>query len=151
MKLATLCYLKRDGCTLMLHRRRLGDYHRGKYNGLGGKLAPGESPEDCVRREVHEESGLKVTEMRLRGILTFPLFDGRDDWYVFVYTVTGFEGELTSSAEGELTWVADEDLLGLELWPGDRVFLPWLDKPETFSATFRYEEGRFRDYEVSFY
>jgi 8-oxo-dGTP diphosphatase len=151
VKLATLCYLKRDGHTLMLHRRREGDYHRGKYNGLGGKLLSGESPEDCVRREVYEESGLSVTEMRFRGVLTFPLFDGRDDWYVFVYTVTGFEGKLRASAEGELSWVADEDLLGLELWPGDRIFLPWLEGSETFSATFRYQGGRLRDYEASFY
>lgn len=151
MKLATLCYLRRDGRTLMLHRTRDGDYHRGKYNGLGGKLLPGESPEACVRREVYEESGLTVSAMRLRGVLTFPLFDGEDDWYVFVYTVTGFTGELAPSGEGALHWIADEALLGLELWPGDRIFLPWLEQESVFSAVFRYQAGQLEDYEVAFY
>jgi 8-oxo-dGTP diphosphatase len=151
VKLATLCYLRRDGKTLMLYRTRPGDYHQGKWNGLGGKLAPGESPEDCVRREVLEESGLAVTRMDLRGVITFPMFDGQDDWYVFVYTITEFAGEVRASLEGELAWIDDDRLLDLNLWPGDRVFLPWLESSRLFSAKFRYEGGRFKGYEVSFY
>jgi 8-oxo-dGTP diphosphatase len=151
MKLATLCYLKRDDHTLMLYRHREGDYHRGKWNGLGGKLEPGESPEDCVRREVKEESGLEVKVMRLKGVITFPLFDGLDDWYVFVYTVPGFGGEMVHSLEGALHWIPDDRLLELNLWPGDRIFLPWLGAGRFFSAKFTYEEGRLVDHEVSFY
>jgi 8-oxo-dGTP diphosphatase len=153
MKLATLAYLRRDGHTLMLHRSgRAEDYHRGRYNGLGGKFEPGESPEACVRREVLEESGLHVEEAHLKGFLTFPAFDGKDDWYAFVYVVPRFSGELAArSPEGTLHWVPDEALLGLALWPGDRVFLPWLDRPAFFSARLRYEEGRYRGYRAAFY
>lgn len=152
MRLATLAYLRRDGRTLMLHRdRRPDDYHRGRFNGLGGKLEPGESPEACLRREVHEESGLTVEEARFRGLITFPRFDGLDDWYTFVYVVPRFSGAPRSSAEGTLHWVRDEELSGLPLWPGDRVFLPWLDRDGVFSATFRYVDGAFRAYEAVFY
>lgn len=153
LRLATLAYVRRDGRTLMLHRSgRPDDYHRGRYNGLGGKFEPGESPEACLAREVREESGLVVEEARLKGFLTFPMFDGKDDWYAFVYVVERFSGEpVTSSPEGTLHWVPDEDLPDLPLWPGDRVFLPWLDQPTLFSATLRYEAGAYRGYEVVFY
>ncbi len=149
MKLATLAYLKENGRTLMLHKAK--GYQRGKWNGLGGKFLPGESPEACLRREVFEESGLTVEEAALKGFITFPNFDGEDDWYAFVYVVTGFSGELKASSEGSLHWIPDEEVMGLELWPGDRVFLPWLEAGRFFSATFRYQGGVFQDHEVVFY
>ena len=152
VRLATLAYLRRDGHTLMLHRDREGDYHHGRYNGLGGKFEPGESPEACLAREVREESGLEVEEARLKGVLTFPAFDGVDDWYAFVYLVPRFSGEpLASSPEGKLRWVPDEEVLELPLWPGDRVFLPWLERPTLFSATLRYQGGRYLGYRAVFY
>jgi 8-oxo-dGTP diphosphatase len=152
IKLATLGYVRRDGHTLMLHRvKKAGDYHRGKWNGLGGKLLPGESPEECLRREVLEESGLTVEAATLRGIITFPNFDGVDDWYCFVYTVEQVSGELAASPEGELRWIPDEGLLDLNLWEGDRVFIPWLFEGRFFSAKFVYEGGVLRDYAVTFY
>lgn len=153
LRLATLGYVRRNGRTLMLHRvGRPDDYHLGRYNGLGGKVEPGESPEACLAREVLEESGLVVEEARLKGFLTFPLFDGKDDWYAFVYVVPRFTGEpLASSPEGTLHWVPDEELPELPLWPGDRVFLPWLDRATVFSATLRYEGGTYRGYEAVFY
>ena len=90
MILATLCYVKRDGHTLMIHRnKRPNDIHEGKWNGLGGKFEAGESPEDCVIREVSEESGLIIRAPHLHGILTFTNFKG-NDWYVFVYTAENF-------------------------------------------------------------
>lgn len=144
-----LCYLRRDGHTLMLHKRR-GE-GRGKHNGLGGKLEPGESPEDALRREVLEESGLVLHSARLRGVLTFPLFDGSDDWYVFVYTSDDFGGELRASDEGELRWVPDGELPSLDLYEGDRVFLPWLEGERVFSAKLRYRGGVFEGHEVTFY
>jgi 8-oxo-dGTP diphosphatase len=147
--LATLAYVRRDGRTLMLHKAR--GYQAGKWNGLGGKLEPGESPEDCLRREVREESGLNVEQASLKGVLTFPDFDGQDDWYAFVYVVTAFSGEVIPSGEGSLHWVRDEEVPGLELWPGDRIFLPWLAGERFFSAKFRYRQGVFEDYEVTFY
>lgn len=152
LKLATLGYLRRDGRTLMLHRiGREEDYHRGRYNGLGGKFEAGESPEACLAREVREESGLRVEEARLKGVITFPLFDGVDDWYTFVFVVPRFSGEQRGSPEGELHWVPDDVLAELPLWPGDRVFLPWLDAEAFFSATFRYLEGAFQGYQAVFY
>lgn len=148
IKLCTLAYVRSGGKTLMLKRPSAGHHQSGKYNGLGGKFEPGESPEECLRREVLEESGLVVESADLKGFITFPDFDGADDWYVFVYVVTRFSGEVRSGPEGDLEWVEDGALADLPLWEGDRHFLPWLSQPGTFSATFRYEQGRFVSYEV---
>lgn len=152
LRLATLCYLRREGRTLMLHRnRKENDYHEGKYNGLGGKLEPGESPEQCMKREILEESGLTALSWRLNGMITFPTFDGSNDWYVFVFTVHEFTGDLLDSPEGELHWIADEDVLGLNLWEGDRLFIPWLQKPGFFSARLEYDGPKLVSHEVDWY
>lgn len=136
----------------MLHRiKKHQDIHQGKWNGLGGKFLPGETPEECVRREVEEESGLCVENPRLRGVLTFPCFDGVRDWYVFVFLAEKFSGIERESPEGVLEWIATERLPELELWEGDRLFLPWLGRPEMFSAQFSYVEGRLRSHVVNFY
>ena len=152
LKLATLVYVKRPGQTLMLHRiKRAGDMHQGKWNGLGGKFEPGESPETCATREVHEESGLTIHRPELRGILTFPNFRAGEDWYAFVFVARTFTGELIDSTEGVLQWIDDADLLHLPLWEGDRIFLPWLEQDRFFSGRFVYEDGRFCHHEVAFY
>ncbi|MCL4858192.1 MAG: 8-oxo-dGTP diphosphatase [Caldilineaceae bacterium] len=152
MKLATLCYVKAHGRTLMMHRiKKANDMHEGKWNGLGGKLMPGETPEQCAIREVEEESGLRMVEPQLRGFLTFPAFDEIDDWYVFVFVAYGFTGELIDSSEGVLAWVDDDRLLDLNLWEGDRVFLQWLERDGIFSGQFIYEQGRLVDHHVIFY
>lgn len=149
---ATLCYVKQDGRTLMLHRnKKEGDVHRGKWNGLGGKLDAGESPDECVVREVREESGLNILDARLRGVLTFPAFKDGEDWLVFVYTAARFEGKIGDCPEGTLDWVEDSKILELPLWEGDKVFLPWLDGARFFSAKFVYREGRLAEHDVSFY
>lgn len=152
MILATLCYIKHNGKTLMMHRnKRPDDVHWGKYNGLGGKFAAGESPEECVVREVFEESNLRIVP-RLRGFMSFPQFAKGKDWYCFLYTAEDFSGELKSDcAEGELVWVPDEKLLELPLWPGDRIFLGWLTQEKFFSAKFYYENGELVRHEVVFY
>lgn len=151
MKLATLCYVKHKGQTLMIHRAKTQADTHGKSNGLGGKFEVGESPEDCAIREVKEESGLDVKNPMLKGILTFPNLDGRDDWYVFVFVIHEFIGELIDSPEGHLEWISDDDLLTLNLWEGDRHFLPWLSGDKFFSAKFDYRDGNLVDYQVSFY
>jgi 8-oxo-dGTP diphosphatase len=152
MIVATLCYIRSGGRTLMLHRnKKEGDVHRGKYNGLGGKLEPGESPDQCVIREVREESGLKLIDARLRGILTFPQFRPGEDWLVFVYTAKRYSGEVGSCSEGTLEWVDDDKLLDLPLWEGDLIFLPWLDQERFFSAKFCYKNGRLDEHEVYYY
>jgi len=152
MKLATLCYVRRDGKTLMVHRiKKPKDMHQGKWNGLGGKLDPGETPEECAAREIYEESGLKVLDLQLKGLLTFPGFANDEDWYAFVFVATEFTGELIDSPEGTLAWVEDEHLLELNLWAGDRIFLPWLDRKGFFSGKFNYKDGLFIDYSAAFY
>ena len=152
MKLATLCYVKQNNKTLMLFRnKKENDYHEGKYNGLGGKFEAGESPEECAEREILEESGLSVEHLILKGMITFPLFDGSDDWYVFIYIIDKFSGDLIDSPEGRLEWIDNDQLLQLPLWEGDKIFLPWLDKPGIFSAKFNYLKGNLKDWTVSFY
>jgi len=149
MKLATLCYVRRDGQTLMIHRvKKANDMHQGKWNGLGGKLNPGETPEECAVREIFEESGLRVHNPQLKGVLTFPAFANDEDWYVFVYLVKDFEGELIDSPEGNLLWVDEIDLMKLNLWEGDPIFLPWLDRPGIFSGKFIYKNGKLVSHEV---
>lgn len=152
MKLATLLYVMKDDETLMLYRnKKENDYHEGKWNGLGGKFEPGESPEECAIRELEEESGLIAKNLILKGHLTFPLFDGVDDWYVFVFIINKFEGELIDSAEGELKWIPNNELKDLNLWEGDQIFIDWLFEDKCFSAKFNYEDGIFIDHEVIFY
>jgi 8-oxo-dGTP diphosphatase len=152
MKLATLCYIRRDGQTLMVHRvKKANDIHQGKWNGLGGKLEPGETPEECARREILEESGLQAKKLDLKGFLSFPAFARDEDWYAFVFVVDEFEGQLIESDEGDLEWIADGKLTELELWEGDRYFLEWLDRPGFFSGKFVYRNGRYVEHSVAFY
>jgi 8-oxo-dGTP diphosphatase len=149
---ATLCYLERDGRILMIRRdTRPDDLHYGKHNGLGGKLEPGEAPLDCARREILEESGLIAGRLRFAGHITFPLFDGERDWSVFLFHGTEPAGEQgPDPAEGHLVWVPRAELLELNLWEGDRHFLPWLLEGRRFLARFDYAEGRYQGHEVCF-
>lgn len=164
MKLATLCYVRHNGKTLMLHRiKKANDMHAGKWNGLGGKLLPGETPEQCAIREVQEESGLTLINPILRGIITFPGFNKvsapqragaqseTEDWYCFLFIGQAFTGELIDSAEGVLAWIDDAALLDLNLWEGDRIFIPWLDTEAFFSGRFTYVDGQLQDHDVVFY
>jgi 8-oxo-dGTP diphosphatase len=152
MKLATLVYVKRNGQTLMIHRvKKANDFHEGKWNGLGGKFEAGETPEECAVREVCEEAGLEIRNLRLHGFITFPAFDGIDDWYVFLLTARDFTGELIDSPEGRLEWIDDAQIPNLNLWDGDKIFLPWLDQEKFFSAKFEYDRGRMTRYDVRFY
>lgn len=152
MKLATLCYVMDGDKTLMLYRnKKENDYHQGKWNGLGGKFEHGESPEDCAKREIKEEADLTVKSMKMKGFITFPLFDGKDDWYVFLFVIDDYKGELIDSPEGRLKWVTNDKLEELNLWEGDKIFMSWLFGEKFFSAKFNYEEGQFKDYVVEFY
>ncbi len=152
MILATLCYVKHNGKTLMVHRnKKPNDIHEGKWNGLGGKLEAGETPEQCIRREVEEEAGLVIHNPRLHGLLTFANFKS-NDWYVFVFTATEFSGMLSdTSPEGKLAWVDDDQLTSLNLWDSDHIFLPWIAQGRFFSARFEYAGDVMGEYEVCFY
>ena len=152
MKLATLAYIRRLGKTLMVHRnKKPNDIHEGRWNGLGGKFEAGETPEACIIREIREESGLIVRNPTLKGFLTFPGFANDEDWYAFVFVVNEFEGELIDSPEGNLQWIDDAELSNLFLWEGDRIFLPWLDRPGFFSGQFTYRDNQLASHSVVFY
>ena len=136
----------------MVHRiRKANDMHEGKWNGLGGKFEPGETPEQCAIREIFEESGLVVKKLQLKGFLTFPGFSNEEDWYAFVFVAREFSGELVDSPEGPLEWIDDSHLLELNLWEGDLVFLPWLDQPGIFSGKFVYKQNRLVEHDAVFY
>ena len=151
MLLATLCYIQHDNQTLMLHRvKKQNDIHAGKWNGLGGKFEAGETPEECVIREVKEESGLDIRHPKLVGLLLFPDFKGAD-WYVFVFTANEFDGELIDSDEGHLEWIHNAEVESLPLWESDHVFMPWIREGKFFSAKFVYEGDEMRSYEVVFH
>ncbi len=142
MKYATLCYLRKNGKTLMLHRvKKANDMHEGKWNGLGGKMEEGETPEECAIREVKEECGLSVKNPTLKGLLTFPFFSKGESWYVYLFLINEFDGELIESNEGDLEWIDDKKLFDLNLWDGDRIFIKWLDQPGFFSGKFLYKDG----------
>ncbi len=138
MKLATLCYVRHQGKTLMVHRiKKENDMHQGKWNGLGGKLEPGETPEECAIREVYEEAGLVVSSPELKGLITFPAFSDEEDWYTFLFVITEFEGALIDSPEGNLEWINDEDLSALNLWEGTGYSYPgWTDQASSQENLF---------------
>ena len=140
MKNTTLCYIERDGRYLMLHRvKKENDLNRDKWIGLGGKFEENESPEECMLREVWEESGLRLTSWRCRGIVTFV----SDEWegeQMFLFTADGFDGDAGGCDEGDLEWVDKSALLKLNLWEGDRIFLRLLDEDVPFFLLkLRYE------------
>lgn len=132
MKNTTLCYLEQNGCYLMLHRvKKQQDENAGKWIGVGGKFEEGESPDDCVRREVREETGLSLDAVRFRGIVTFV----SDTWgteYMHLFTSDRFSGTLHPCDEGELAWVPVDRVTELSLWEGDRVFLDLLARDTPF-------------------
>ena len=153
MKLGTLCYVEKENKYLMLHRiKKENDMHKGLWIGLGGKMEEGESPEDCVIREVFEESGLQINSPKLRGIMTFPKDFNQEDWYVFLFTANEFTGELKLNDEGELAWIEKTKMNDLPMHEGDRYFLKWIKEHKgIFSAKFLYEAGALKDYQIAIY
>ena len=136
----TLCYLSVEGKTLMLHRvKKKNDMNHDKWIGVGGKFEDKESPEDCILRETYEETGLRLTEYRYRGLVTF-VSDLYPTEYMHLFTATGWEGESHSCDEGELAWIKKAELLSLPLWEGDKIFLRLLETDEPFfSLKLKYE------------
>ena len=144
MRNTTLCYLERGRDYLMLHRvKKEVDENKDKWIGIGGKFEEGESPEDCLLREVREETGLTLTSWRYRGIVTFV----SDEWgteYMHLFSANAWEGALRQDCdEGVLEWIDREKLLSLPIWEGDKIFLRLLDQDAPFfSLKLRYEGDR---------
>jgi len=141
----TLCYMEKEDCYLMLHRiKKKKDVNQDKWIGVGGKFEKDESPEECLLREVKEETGVTLTSWKLRGIITF-VSVGWDSELMFLYTADEWEGnlgdsELTGCAEGILEWVPKSRLDTLNLWEGDRIFLRLMEENRPFfSLKLSYE------------
>ena len=131
-KLTTLCYIEKDDSYLMLHRvSKKHDVNKDKWIGIGGHFEENESPEECLLREAKEETGLTLTNWSFRGIVTF-ISEGWDTEYMCLYTADGYEGETIPCNEGVLEWVKKEDLLKLNLWEGDKIFLKLLQENAPF-------------------
>ena len=144
-ELTTLCYIEQDGKYLMLHRtKKQNDFNQNLWLGLGGHIETGESPEECVVREVKEESGLELTDYKFRGMVTFSDLNVYE--YMFLFTADKFSGEITDSDEGELQWTEKEKVLNeLPVWEGDKIFLKLLaqDYP-FFSLKLEYEKRKLK-------
>ena len=140
MKNTTLCYIARGRDYLMLHRvKKEKDENKDKWIGIGGKFEEGESPEDCLLREVREETGLTLRSWRYRAIVTFV----SDEWgteYMHLFTSDDYSGTLrTDCEEGELRWIDRDALLETNIWEGDKIFLRLLDTEQPFfSLKLRY-------------
>jgi 8-oxo-dGTP diphosphatase len=154
---AVLVYLMWGDRVLMLQRHiKEGDVHSGKCNGLGGKLDAGESPEQAAAREVKEECGLVLPSHRYQacGYVTFPLFKEKkkEDWHVYLFTaqITNEEAACiwTQGPEGRLVWTARDQVLGLNLWPGDRHFLPEVLAGRVVMGAIWYKDGAVIDHSV---
>ena len=131
-KLSTLCYIEKDGQYLMLHRTvKKNDVNKDKWIGVGGHFEQGESPEECLLREVKEETGYTLTSWKYRGIVTFVYGEDIVE-YMSLYTADGFEGELHECDEGQLEWVEKTKISALELWEGDKIFFRLLDEGREF-------------------
>ncbi len=147
--IATLGFiLSPDGKkVLLVHRnRRADDHHFGKYNGLGGKLKPGEDVFQCLKREIYEEAGIECRQVVLRGTINWQGFGKEgEDWFGFIFLVHRFSGEpKMSNEEGELDWKTITELPSLNMWEGDKYFLPLVfdSDPRIFYGHMPYEDGR---------
>ncbi len=131
-ELTTLCYLVKDGKYLMMHRvKKEKDINKDKWIGVGGHFEYGESPDECLIREVMEETGLTLLDYKARGIVTFVYGEDVVE-YMHLYTSDKFEGDLIECDEGELVWIPIDEVQNLPIWEGDRVFFRLLDENREF-------------------
>lgn len=145
-ELTTLCYIEKDGQYLMLHRtKKKNDPSQDLWMGVGGHLEQGESPDECVVREVKEETGLTLTQYHLRGIVSF----SEGDWYeyMFLYSADAFSGALINCNEGDLVWIDKEKAVNeLVSWEGDKIFLRLMQENyPCFSLKLHYENRRLKE------
>lgn len=141
-QLTTLCYIEKNESYLMLHRvSKKNDINKDKWIGVGGHFEHGESPEDCLKREVLEETGLTLNSSEFRGIVTF-VSDDNPAEYMCLFTSNDFYGEMIECNEGKLEWVKISEIEKLNLWEGDKIFLRLLkEKVPFFSLKLVYKNG----------
>ena len=152
MILSTLCYLEKEGKYLMLHRtKKKKDINQNKWLGVGGKLEEGESPEECLVREVKEETGLKLISYQLRGMVTY-VSNLWETEHIYLFTSDKFEGDLIECEEGDLEWINKKEVSGLNLWEGDKIFLEEIQKNASFfTMKFEYEKEKLINYKIKKY
>lgn len=153
MKMTTLCYIEKDDQYLMLHRtKKKADINEGKWIGVGGHFEDGESPEECLVREVKEETGLHLTSWNFRGLITF-ISDQCEPEGMCLFTADGFTGELEECTEGDLHWVSKSEVSKLPTWEGDAIFLKYLLEGEErfFTIKLQYEGDRLVRHTEQFY
>lgn len=152
MILTTMCYLQKDNQTLLLHRiKKEKDINGGKWIGVGGKFENGESAEECMKREIFEETGLTAHQLKLHGFVSFPgLYYGQDE-LMFVYSCQDFSGELHECDEGVLEWIDNDRIADLPKWEGDSHFFEWLLDDHIHSAKIVYENDKVIEYSEYIY
>ena len=153
MKMTTLCYIEKDGRYLMLHRtKKEKDINKGKWIGVGGHAYDGETPEECLLREVKEETGLTLPSYKYRGLITF-ISDECEPELMCLFTADGFTGEQCMCDEGDLAWIDKSQVAGLPTWEGDAVFLKLLLEGEKrfFTLKLRYEGDKLVENAVNYW
>ena len=152
MILSTVCYIEQDGKYLMLHRtKKKKDVNHEKWIGVGGKLEAQESPEECVVREVCEETGLTLQEYQLRGIVTYVSAELETE-YMYVFTSNDFTGELIECNEGDLQWIKKDKVTGLNTWEGDKIFVEKIKNNNSFfTIKFNYDGEKLIKYDLKEY
>lgn len=152
MKNTTTCYIEKDGKYLMLHRvKKKNDMNEGKWIGVGGKFEEGESPEECLVREVKEETGLILNSYELRCIVTY-VSDKYETEQMYVFTSSDFKGELIECDEGILEWINKENILDLNIWEGDKFFIEKMHKDNNFfTLKVEYEGDCLINYKINEY
>lgn len=152
MILSTLCYIEKDNQYLMLHRtKKKNDINRDKWIGIGGKFEENESPEECIIREVKEETGLRLKSYQLRCIVTYVSTNWENE-YMYVFTSDDFEGNIIECNEGDLQWVNKDEVTKLNTWEGDKIFIEKMQKDKNFfTVKFEYDGDKLLRYALKEY
>ena len=152
MILSTLCYIEKDNKYLMLHRtKKKNDISKDKWLGIGGKFEEGESPEECIVREVMEETGLKLNSYQLRTIVTYVSTNWETE-YMYVFTSNDFTGDLIECNEGDLQWIDKKEVTKLNTWEGDKIFMEKLQNDNIFfTVKFEYDGDKLVKYNLKEY